>query len=143
MINNYANKLAKWIINDLQELLNESKTDITNMKLEEKALVDIILLEDSGIITHEIAKDIFRECFYTGKSPLTIIIEKDLFKVNDVDSIIKQVLQDNQLVVKEYKLGKIKVLDRLIGQVMKITEKKADPRIIREKLLELLNGDIC
>ena len=99
-------------------------------------------IEDSTI-SGKIAKEVFEEMWNSEKSPDEIIEEKGLKQVTDsseIEKIINQVLEQNQSQLEHYKAGKDKLFGFFVGQVMKISKGKANPKqvnkILKEKLEE-------
>ncbi len=100
-------------------------------------------LLDTFLIAGKIAKEIFEEMWNSKKSPDEIIQEKGLKQVTDsseIEKIINQVLEQNQSQLEQYKAGKDKLFGFFVGQVMKISKGKANPKqvnkILKEKLEE-------
>jgi len=98
-------------------------------------------LMEQGTISGKIAKQVFEEMYETGASPEEIVQQKGLEQVSDesaIDSIIDRVLADNPDSVEKYQQGKKKVFGFLVGQVMKETKGKANPKIVNQILQEKL-----
>ena len=98
------------------------------------------MIED-GLISGKIAKSVFEEMHATGKTPDKIVEEKGLKQVTDEDEIgkvIDNVLADHPSEIDEYRAGKEKLLGFFIGQVMKRTRGKANPKMVNEILKERL-----
>lgn len=96
---------------------------------------------DENKISIRIAKDVFPEMIKTLKPPSKIVEEKGLIQVSDVselERICKEVLNENPAEVEKYKSGKTNVLGFLVGQVMKKTQGKANPKLVNEILTKLL-----
>ena len=102
------------------------------------ALVDLI---GKGTINNRIGKDVFAEMFRTGVSPDAIVKEKGLAQVSDdgaVAAFVDQAIAANPAQVEQYRAGNAKVLQFLVGQVMKVSRGKANPQsviaLLKEKL---------
>ena len=94
-----------------------------------------------GLISGKIAKDVFAEMMVTKKSPLDIVKDKGLEQVSDDKEIMKlidTVISENQDKVKEYLDGKDKLLGFFVGQVMKLSQGKANPSLVNKLLKENL-----
>jgi len=133
--------IANWIISDLLKELNERKISITECKVKPEYLAEIVKSVNSGKITNTVAKELLNEVFNTGKNPNKIIEEKGLTQISDENSIAKfadEVINEFPVQVAEFRAGKEKVLQFLIGQVMKKSKGKANPqiaaKILREKI---------
>ncbi|MEN2994764.1 MAG: Asp-tRNA(Asn)/Glu-tRNA(Gln) amidotransferase subunit GatB [Thermodesulfovibrio sp.] len=134
-------EVANWIMVELLRLLNEENKDISDCPLKPIQLVELIDLINKGIINRNTAKEVFEEMFKTGKKAEDIVKEKGLTQISD-DSVIieaiKEVMKKNPREVERLKNGEEKLIGFFIGQVMKITKGKANPKLVNELLLKLL-----
>ncbi|NLZ51668.1 MAG: Asp-tRNA(Asn)/Glu-tRNA(Gln) amidotransferase subunit GatB [Thermoanaerobacteraceae bacterium] len=134
--------VSNWLMVELLSILNETGQGIEDLKFSPKQFCDMLTMIDNGTISGKIAKDVFREMFDTGKSPEAIVKEKGLVQISDeaqLESIAKQVIENNPKSVEDYKNGKKKALGFLVGQVMKETKGKANPQMVNTILNQLLN----
>jgi len=129
--------VSNWVMGEVLRELKERKIGIKNFKIAPTDLTDLLRLIDEGIISGKMAKEIFAEMTETGKSASEIISEKGLAQITDEEElsrIIEEVLTDNPKNVKMYRAGKEKLLGFFVGQVMKRTEGKANPKLVNEVL---------
>ncbi|MDD5454342.1 MAG: Asp-tRNA(Asn)/Glu-tRNA(Gln) amidotransferase subunit GatB [Candidatus Ratteibacteria bacterium] len=134
-ISNGAKEIANWLIGPVTRYLNEHNISIKETKLTPELLVGITTYVHEGIINQNTAKNILPEILEKGKSPEELIKEKGLTQVTDEGEIsraVDKVLQANQQAVKDFQNGKTETLGFLVGQVMKITKGKANPKIAGE-----------
>jgi len=134
--------VSNWVMVELMSILNDTGQGIKDLKFTPKQLCDMLAMIDKGTISGKIAKEVFREMFDTGKSPETIVKEKGLVQISDegqLESIAKQVIDNNPKSVEDYKNGKKKALGFLVGQVMKETKGKANPQMVNTILNRLLS----
>ncbi len=134
---NSSKELSNWIINDVLRELNERKINIQEFTVTPKMLVELI--KEKSTIGNMIAKEVFIEMVNTGKNAQSIINEKNLTQLSDVDelnTITANVIKKNPKAVEDYKRGKKNALTFLIGQTMKMTKGKANPKILTEILKE-------
>ncbi|MFQ5713694.1 MAG: Asp-tRNA(Asn)/Glu-tRNA(Gln) amidotransferase subunit GatB [Candidatus Scalinduaceae bacterium] len=134
---NYSKELSNWIINDVLRELNERKINIQEFTVTPKMLVELI--KEKSTVGNAIAKEVFIEMVNTGKNSQSIINEKNLTQLSDVDelnTITANVIEKNPKAVEDYKRGKKNALTFLIGQTMKMTKGKANPKILTEILKE-------
>ena len=134
-------QVANWTISELLRLLGETKTGIDACPIKPEALAALVDLIGKGTINNRIGKDVFAEMFRTGASPDAIVKEKGLAQVNDdgaVAAFVDQAIAANPAQVEQYKAGNAKVLQFLVGQVMKVSRGKANPQsviaLLKEKL---------
>jgi aspartyl-tRNA(Asn)/glutamyl-tRNA(Gln) amidotransferase subunit B len=148
-VKTYTNPKAvsNWIVGDLFRVLKERKLDeqinILTWPIPALHLAEMVQLIDRGQISGKIGKTVFEALLDSGKSPQQIVSEKGLEQVSDTGSIgtaVEQVLAANPKQVEQYKAGNEKVFGFFVGQIMKVTQGKANPQkvneILREKLVQ-------
>jgi len=141
---NVSAKLASnWILTNLFSRLNELSMDIENCPLKASKLAQLILRIEDKTISNNAAKKVFDEIWDQEKSVDDVIEKlglKQISNVNEIENILNQVLQDNEAMVEEYKSGKDKAFNALIGQVMKASKGKANPGQVSQLLKEKLKN---
>ncbi len=126
-------ELSNWIINDVLRELNERKTNVQDFIVSPKMLVELVKIKPT--IGSSIAKDVFVEMINTGKTAPSIVKEKNLTQMDDVselNDIVTKVIEENPKAAEDYGKGKKSALTFLIGQTMKVTKGKANPKILTE-----------
>jgi len=134
-------ELGNWIINDVLRELNERKVNIQKFAVTPKMLVELI--KEKTAIGNAIAKEVFVEMANTGKDASSIVKEKDLTQMDDaseLNDVVVKVIEENPNAVEDYKSGKKNALAFLIGQTMKATKGKANPKLLTEILKEKITG---
>ena len=134
-------ELSNWIINDVLRELNERKTNVQDFIVSPKMLVDLVKIKPA--IGSSIAKDVFVEMINTGKTAPSIVKEKNLTQMDDVselNDIVAKVIDENPKAAEDYGKGKKSALTFLIGQTMKVTKGKANPKILTEIFKEKLSA---
>jgi len=132
---------ANWMISELFGALKKANLLLANSPISPEALGELIGLIAKGIISGKIAKDVFSEMMISSKKPSDIVKEKGLEQVSDDKEILKlveNVIADNQDKVKDYLSGKDKLFGFFVGQVMKISQGKANPGLVNKILKENL-----
>jgi aspartyl-tRNA(Asn)/glutamyl-tRNA(Gln) amidotransferase subunit B len=137
---NYA-LLANWLIGEISAFLNKDAIEINQSKLTPTNIGMLINRIDDQTISGKIGKSIFEAMYESGSSPDEIIESQGLKQISDgdaIEKIINTIIQDNPSQVEAYLGGKEKLFGFFVGQVMKITEGKANPQsvniILKEKL---------
>ena len=133
--------VSNWIMGSLMGLLNAEGKTIEQSPISSQNLAQLLKLIKEGVISGKIAKVVFEDMAKTGKAPDKIVKEKGLVQVTDVsaiEEIILNVLADNTKEVDDYRNGKTRLLGFFVGQVMKKTKGKANPKIVNEVLKEKL-----
>ncbi len=136
---------ANWMLGPVKSWLNEKEKDINEFPLSPEQLASVIQLVDSGKISFSAASSKLFSCLLQnpGKDPEEIAIEQNLLQqsdVSDIGPIIDSVLEKFAGKVIEYKKGKKGLLALFVGEVMKQSQGKADPKITNELLLEKLKS---
>lgn len=132
-----SKQIVNWILRDVCGYIKDKKIEISELKITPSQLASIIKMQESGKINNHAAKIIFEEVAQTGKEPEAIVKEKGLEQIGSADElekIILEVLSQNPKVVEEYKSGKDKLFGFFVGQVMKLSQGKGDPKMIQELL---------
>lgn len=135
-------KVSNWIMSEVLRYLNEQNLNITRFNVKPEYISELLNMVEDGKISIKIAKDIFPEVVRTGKNPAKIVDERGLVQVSDtseIEKVCKEVLAENPAEVEKYKSGKTNVIGFLVGQVMKKTQGKANPKLVNEILTKLLS----
>ena len=133
--------LANWIINELLGAL-DGRT-LAELPFTPQALAELVALIDDGTISGKIAKDVFADMLTHGGRPKDIVDAKGLRQVSDagaIEPVVEQVIADNPTSAAQYRQGQKKVLGFLVGQVMKSTGGKANPKLVNELLRSKLEA---
>ena len=136
---------ANWMLGPVKSWLNENNKQVNEFPVNPKQLAGLIDLVDTGKVNFSVASTkIFLELIsYPSRDPGQIAIEKNLIQQSDasvIDPIIDQVLTKYADKVNEYKKGKKGLLSLFVGEVMKQSKGKADPKITNELLIEKLKS---
>ena len=133
--------VANWISSELLRLLGEDKISINDCRITPEALAELTDVISSGAINGKIGKEVFAEMYATGKTPKTIIEEKGLSQVSDsgaIAAIVTEAIEKNPKQVEEYRAGNERVLQYMVGQVMKLSKGKANPQLAVAELKKQL-----
>ena len=137
-----AKLTANWMLSELLGLLNEKGLPIESA-VPPRELTALIRLIENNTISGKIAKEVLPEMLSTGKSAEVIVREKGLTQVTDtkaIEAVVEKVIKANPGVVEDFRKGKKQALGFLVGQVMKETQGKANPKIVNEILENKLKG---
>ncbi len=134
--------VSNWIMGELMRLLNEENKTFEECQLTSEQLAGLIKLIDKGVISGKIAKTVFEEMYKTGKNPDTIVKEKGLVQVSDeseIEKAVDEALAKNPGEVERFRAGDEKLMGFFVGQIMKATKGKANPKIVNELLKKKLS----
>ncbi len=135
---------ANWIMGDLLRFYKDDGVDLKDLSkspVKPQMLSDMITLVENGTISGKIAKSVIEEMYKTGKTAKVIIEEKGLVQISntsEIEKIVTRVLDENPQPVAQYKAGKTGMLGFFVGQVMKITDGRANPQVVNELLRKKL-----
>ena len=134
---------ANWVTGDLFGALSSAGKSIEESPVKPAALGQLIDLIADATISGRIAKDVFKIMVETGQAPADIVKEKGLVQVSDtgaIEAAVDQVLAKEAAKVAEYRSGKDKLFGFFVGQVMKATGGKANPKLVNDLLKRKLAG---
>ena len=143
LCNNYK-AVCNWITSDISRILNEKEEEMDKIPFTAEELAELVELIDNGTISSKIGKKVLEELFENPKSPKKIIEEKGWIQISDentIKKVVKEVLDNNPQSIADFKAGKDKALGFLVGQAMKETKGKANPKMLNEMFLEELKKD--
>lgn len=133
---------VNFMMGEIAAYLKENHIEITDTKLTPENLVELIGLIEKGTISNNIGKQILIDMLQTGEKASAIVEKKGLSQITDVGAIrkmVEEVVANNPNQVEQYKSGKTNILGFFVGQIMKATKGRANPKTVNEILLELLN----
>ena len=141
-LKNHAKIVVNWITSELFSLLNKNNQDLNNSPVSPENLGQLIKLISANEISGKIAKDVLEDMFSSGKTARQIVDEKGLQQVTDqgeIAKVIDEVIAENPKMVEQYLAGKDKLLGFFVGQAMKLTKGKANPKMLNDILKQKLN----
>jgi aspartyl-tRNA(Asn)/glutamyl-tRNA(Gln) amidotransferase subunit B len=125
-------KVANWILSELLHYLNEANISITKSPVNAKNLSELVQLIEDQVISSKMAKEVFLEMYDNKVTAASIVEQRGLKQNSDqglLESIIDDLIKNNPNEVAELKAGRDRVLGFFVGQVMKKTDGKANPRL--------------
>ena len=137
---------ANWMLGPVKSWLNDNNKEVENFPLSPGKIASLIELVDEGKLSFSVAsaKILYLMIQHPDKEPVEIAREQDLLldkNVNSIEPIVDEVITIHADKVKEYRKGKKGLLGLFVGEVMKKTHGKADPKIVNELLLEKLKPE--
>ena len=136
-------KVANWVTGELFRFLKETNTTIESVKITPTALAELLTLIERGAININTGKAVFAEMLRTGRAAGDIVAERGLAQISDTEKlerIVDEVLAANPAQVQQYLDGKETIIRWLVGQVMKATRGKANPKLVNRLLDEKLQA---
>jgi aspartyl-tRNA(Asn)/glutamyl-tRNA(Gln) amidotransferase subunit B len=135
--------VSNWIMVELLRALNRDGIEVEQSRVTPEHLAELCTLVDDGTISGTMAKTVFDAMYESGRKATEIVQEKGLRQISDENALVtavEQVLADNPTEVSEFRAGREKLLSFFMGQVMKVTQGKANPQVVNKLLREKLAG---
>ncbi len=134
---------ANWIITEVLALANKSNIGVKNYPVTPSNLRTLLLNVHEDIISSKQAKDVFERMWNNGENAQDIIEKEGMKQISNTDQlnkVVDNIIKNNYKSVEEYRNGKDKLLGFFVGQVMKETQGKGNPKIINKLLKEKLKS---
>ena len=134
--------VTTWVTGELFSILNKKNLIIGDSPITSKQLGELFDNIENGKISNRQAKEVLEEMCESGKGALEIIDEKGLSQIsdeNEIESLVDNVLNSNPENVKKYKNGKDKLFGFFVGEAMKLSKGKANPKIVNDLIKKKLS----
>ncbi|MBE9243881.1 Asp-tRNA(Asn)/Glu-tRNA(Gln) amidotransferase subunit GatB [Microcystis aeruginosa LEGE 00239] len=138
-----AKLVANWISQDIAAYLNNNKLMITEIALQASDLAELVKLIETGTISGKIAKEILPELLTEGGSPKALVEKKGLIQISDtsaIEKLIEEIIASHPSELEKFRSGKTNLKGFFVGQVMKKSGGKADPKLTSQILDQKLSG---
>ena len=132
-----AKLAANWLNTQINGYLNENQVEITDIKLTPENLAQIIKMIKDGTISSKIAKKVFQESIENGTDPKKYVEDNGMVQLSDLsvlEPMVKKIVDNNPQSVEDFKNGKDRAIGFLVGQIMKETRGKANPKVVNQLL---------
>jgi aspartyl-tRNA(Asn)/glutamyl-tRNA(Gln) amidotransferase subunit B len=137
-----AKLCANWVMGELSALLNKNQLEIEQSLVSAQALSQLVARIGDDTISGKIAKDVFKAMWEGEGSADSIIESKGLKQMTDtgaIEVIVDEIIANNSPQVDQFKSGNEKILGFFVGQAMKATQGKANPKLLNELLRKKLS----
>ena len=137
-----AKSAVNFMMGPIAAYLKEDHIEITDTKLTPENLAEMLGMIENNTISNNVGKQIIVDMMKDGTSAKQIVEEKGLGQISDegaIRKIVEQIVNDNQEQVVAYKSGKTNLFGFFVGQAMKATKGKANPKTVNDILKELLD----
>ena len=134
---------ANWVTGELTGWARKNEVEPEELSLSGRDLAELVGLIGDGVISSSAAKVVLDGVLSGGGSPRQVAEARDLLQITDssaLESVVREVMATHPNVVEDYRSGEQKVIGFLVGQVMKATQGKADPKAINQMLRDELEG---
>ena len=136
-------QVSNWIITNLFSLMNSEGKVISEILVQPSHLVELITLINNGSLSNNMATDVFKMVYETGRDPAEIVKEQGLVQISDnaiLEDAVSRIIDENPKSVSDYFQGKEAVVGFFIGQIMRETKGTANPKIAREIVISHLEA---
>jgi aspartyl-tRNA(Asn)/glutamyl-tRNA(Gln) amidotransferase subunit B len=136
---------SNWVMGELLRTVKERGSDLRDVPLTPQALAGLIRLVEKGVISSSVAKDVFAKMYDTGRSAEEIVAAEGLAQIDDEASlvaIIRDVMAAHGDAVAQYRAGKNATFGFLVGQIMKGSGGKANPKLANQLLRRELERSV-
>ena len=134
--------VSNWVLGNLLGLLKAQAKTISDSPVSPQRLAELLNLIEDGVISGTMGKSVFEEMAQSGTAPGVIVKEKGLAQVTDtsaLETIVQKVFASNPKEVEDYRNGKTKLLGFFMGQIMRETKGKANPKLVNSILRKQLD----
>jgi aspartyl-tRNA(Asn)/glutamyl-tRNA(Gln) amidotransferase subunit B len=135
--------VSNWMMGELLRELKHDEREIDQCPVTPQHLAEMLSMMKGGTISGKIAKDVFEEMYRTGELPEKIVRDKGWVQILDegeIEKAIEKAMGANPKQVEDYRKGKEKLFGFFVGEVMKQTKGKANPKLVNELLRKKLKG---
>lgn len=136
-----AKKASNYIMSEVLRMAKSPLSEDVSLGINASQLYEILNLVDSGAISLTVSKEVLQKAWNTDKSPAKIVEDSGLKQSSDsgeIEGIVQAIIDANPKVVADFRSGNEKVMAFFVGQVMKVTKGKVNPKIVNEVLTKLL-----
>jgi aspartyl-tRNA(Asn)/glutamyl-tRNA(Gln) amidotransferase subunit B len=137
-----AGAAANWVTQDLAGVLNKARVELPDTKITPQHVADLVRLVDEGTISATGAKQVLEEAVETGEAAVDIVERRGLRQVTDTSALeawVDEAIAENPGPVEQFRAGKDAALNAVLGQVMKKSGNSANPKVVRDLLLQRLS----
>ena len=134
-------QVANWFITEVLSLTGETGKSLSECALTAEALAELVMLQEKGVINGPTAKELLPELFEKGGMPKALVDARGLGQISDdsaLQAMVDQAIASNPKSVADFKAGKKAAAGFFVGQVMKHSKGKADPKIVGRMVAETL-----
>ena len=138
-----AKSAVNWLTGEVTAWMRRTGTDPEAISLTGPQLAELVVLVDEGTISASAAKEVLEGVLSGEGDPRQVAESRDLVQISDtsaLNSAVEEALAANPDAVANYRAGETKVVGFLVGQVMRATQGKADPKVVNELLTAKLDG---
>jgi aspartyl-tRNA(Asn)/glutamyl-tRNA(Gln) amidotransferase subunit B len=138
-----AKAASNWVMGEVLRTMKERAIEIDAVPVAPAALAGLITIVENGTISSTVAKDVFAKMYESGRAASDIVAAEGLAQISDSSSlepIVRRVVSAHADIVAEIRAGKDRKFQFLVGQVMKETRGKGDPKLVTDLMRAAINS---
>ena len=138
-----ARPAANWLTGEVTAWVRREEADPASVGLTGEQLAELVAMVEEGSVSSSAAKEVLEGVLAGEGDPGEVAVSRDLVQISDTSalaSVVEEVIGNNPDAVESYRAGESKVVGFLVGQVMRATQGKADPKLVNQLLTEKLSG---
>ena len=142
-VHNAPKSVANWLMNDINAILNERGTAVADFEVTPARLAELVRLADEGRVTGQAAREVLARMIETGTDAPGLVKEmgvEAIGEASELEGIVDEAIAAGEKAVQDYMKGKNAAMGAIMGQVMRLTRGKADPKVVRRILREKLEA---
>ena len=135
-------EVSNWLMVETMRLLKDNNMEPEDLSFSPEHLAALITLIEEHTINRTVAKEVFEQIFREDVDPVAYVEEKGLkmdSNADELQAVIARILEENPQSVADYRAGKQKAIGFLVGQTMRATQGKANPGMVNQILIKMLN----
>ncbi len=136
--------VSNWVMTEMRRRLAEKDAGLEAARITPEAMAELVALVDEGVLNSNSAKEVFLELFERGGHPREIVEVRGLAQVSDVkamEALVERVIAEHSKSVDDYRKGKTAALKFLVGQIMRLSQGRANPQLAAEQLERRLRAE--
>jgi aspartyl-tRNA(Asn)/glutamyl-tRNA(Gln) amidotransferase subunit B len=139
----HPKRVSNWIMTEVLRAVKGMAADISRLRVTPAQIAELLKSIDDGAISGKIAKDVFAEMVNTGEDPSAIVARRGLSQLTDervLGKLVAEIVDKHPENVELYRGGKKQLLAFFVGEVMKATDGRANPRLVNQIVREHIDG---
>ena len=138
-LTNSPKQACSWVLTEILRVLKEKNISIEQFNISENNMAQLISLINTNVISSKIAKEVFAKMLDSTLTAEEIVKRDNLVQVVDndyINELVDKILSENPQSVEDLKAGKDRAIKHLMGQAMKLSKGKANPKLVTDLILE-------
>ena len=138
-----AKDAVTWIVHELRRALNDMNIQSGRIPVQATEVASLLVMRGDGVVSSTMASDVLDEMLATGTSAAELVASRgaQISGEEELQVVAREVIGENPQAVEDYRAGKARAVQFLMGQVMRVTQGKANPGVVSELIKRELDGE--